>query len=84
MYLHRESSVLSWSVQCLLMSFVQSAGTLSLMNTLSCSEMECLSTKLFTLHQVSLQIDDTGLEGGWPESRECVSRRRASGVEVLA
>ena len=51
--------------------------------TKSCSEMECVSTKLFTLHQVSLQIDDTGLEGGWPESRECVSRRRASGVEVL-
>ena len=54
--------------------------------TESCSEMECLSTKLFTLHQVSLKIDDTGLEGGWPESRECVSREEgiwSGGVSLM-
>ena len=48
--------------------------------------MECLSTKLFTLHQVSLKIDDTGLEGGWPESRECVSREEgiwSGGVSLM-
>ena len=49
--------------------------------------MECLSTKLVTLlHRVSLQIDDTGLEGGWPESRECVSRKEgvwSGGVSLL-
>ena len=48
--------------------------------------MECLSTKLFTLHQVSLKIDDTGLEGGWPGSRECVSREEgiwSGGVSLM-
>ena len=55
--------------------------------TTSCSEMECLSTKLvMLLHRVSLQADDTGLEGGCPESRECVSRKEgvwSGGVSLL-
>ena len=41
---------------------------------------------LHTLHQVSLKIDDTGLEGGWPESRECVSREEgiwSGGVSLM-
>lgn len=56
-----------------------SAGTLSLTSTLGVvSEMECLSTKPFTfLHQVSLKIDDMGLEVGWPESKVCGSREES-------
>ena len=56
-----------------------SAGTLSLTSTLGVvSEMECLSTKPFTfLHQVSLKIDNVGLEVVWPESRACGSREES-------
>ena len=62
-----------------------STSTLSLTNTLSVvSEVECLSTKLFTLlHQVPLKMDDTGLEGGWPESRSVFPGRRASGCLMV-
>lgn len=92
MYLHRELPVLSGSspvASYALRTENTSTSTLSLTNTLSVvSEMECPSTKLFTLlHQVPLKMDDTGLEGGWPESRECVSREEgiwSGGVSLMA